>query len=284
MLEYGGSWHYAAWNPYFEMPPKKILQASVGAGATGGSSSSTPQTPIARPPPPPIPPLGQSSSTAATPKTVLPEPIRPTRGASVPAHAAVEPPQEKPGRAGSTPPIASVAASSSCAGPAGPDGEDQTVTNPWANLNDEIVRLAELKNGQDLGNRKIRCSSYFNRVAGGRSGMMARYDLQFDPFAWSETFTYLLKLPDTKIRDAQIATMCYYACMEHYRVLMASAHPLLLYGVSYSMPGLAEVWTPTGLKAKHAARNKSGKGFAKMRDGDLLHVAGQLVLGEDFAC
>jgi uncharacterized protein (TIGR02452 family) len=44
---------------------------------------------------------------------------------------------------------------------------------------------------------------------------------------------------------------------------------------------MAEFWTPTILKAKYSEKEKLGKGFVKARDGDMLYVAGQLVLGED---
>jgi uncharacterized protein (TIGR02452 family) len=44
---------------------------------------------------------------------------------------------------------------------------------------------------------------------------------------------------------------------------------------------MAEIGAPSTLKAEHAAKEKVGKGFVKVRDGDVLYVAGQLVLGED---
>jgi hypothetical protein len=111
MLPTGGEWHYAAWNPYFEMPPKKILQAKTGT--TGGSSPSTPQVLPTRPPPPLVPQIGQSPAKAKAPRIVLPDPVRTARAESVPAQISTSQAQERTGRAESSPPVALAASSSS---------------------------------------------------------------------------------------------------------------------------------------------------------------------------
>jgi uncharacterized protein (TIGR02452 family) len=91
----------------------------------------------------------------------------------------------------------------------------------------------------------------------------------------------LLTKPGDKLREARVSNTRYYAYQEHLRILMASPHPVLLCGVAYSLPDMAQTLTPAGVRARYANKDKTGKGFVKLREGDMLNVAGQLVLGED---
>ncbi len=152
-----------------------------------------------------------------------------------------------------------------------------TPVSPWADLGSDCVGTPGIT-GDPAPFQEARALRriYLNEVAEGKR----RDPPKFSPWAWEDAFRRVLKAKPSKDRDQKLWNLCVFVFCEHYGELPRHRRPLFLYGMTHSSPTPAPTWSAEEARLGYARKRRNEAGHAKMKDADMLRVAGKLVVDE----
>jgi hypothetical protein len=165
---------------------------------------------------------------------------------------------------------------------AGPQGGDLTVVNPWLGIGSEFVTTPAVKYGPVTGrDAQALRNTRLSEIAENKRRDAGKDLPPFSAWVWAETLKWVLQTRASKDRDQKAHNLRIYAYMERSSILTCHKRPTLLYGTRYVPSGPACTWNSGEVNLEFAKKTRVDGGFVRMRCGDMLHVAGQLVLGEN---